>query len=166
MKQRSQSERVRPARWSPFAVEPIHNRYREPDKAPAASCCPVCGAVYLKGRWLWRSPPPGATSLICSACQRAADQMPAARIHLSGEFEAAHREEILTLARHREADLRAEHPMERIMAVESTSSGTDILTTGFHLARDIGHAIHHAFHGHLAFDYGNAETELHVKWSR
>ena len=56
--------------------------------------------------------------------------------------------------------------MERIMAVESTSSGTDILTTGFHLARDIGHAIHHAFHGHLTFDYGNAETELHVKWSR
>lgn len=83
-----------------------------------------------------------------------------------GDFEAAHREEILTLARHREADLRADHPMERIMAVESTSSGTDILTTGFHLARDIGHAIHHAFHGHLTFDYGNAETELHVKWSR
>jgi len=92
--------------------------------------------------------------------------MPAGRIQLSGDFEAAHREEILALARHREADLRADHPMERIMAVESTSSGTNILTTGFHLARDIGHAIHHAFHGHLTFDYGNAETELHVKWSR
>ncbi len=52
------------------------------------------------------------------------------------------------------------------MAVESTADGTEIMTTGFHLARDIGHAIHHAFHGHLTFDYGNAETELHVQWTR
>lgn len=166
MKLRSQSERVWPARWSPFAVEPIHDRYRQPDKAPSASCCPVCGAVFLKGRWQWRNPPPGANALVCTACQRAADHAPAARIHLSGAFEAAHREEILTLARHREAALRADHPMERIMAVESSADGTNIMTTGFHLARDIGHAIHHAFHGRLTFDYGNAETELHLKWTR
>jgi NMD protein affecting ribosome stability and mRNA decay len=166
MKLRSQSERVWPARWSPFAVEPIHERYRQPDKAPTASCCPVCGAVFLKGRWQWRNRPPGANTLLCTACQRAADHAPAARIRLSGEFEAAHREDILTLARHREAALRADHPMERIMAVESSADGTEITTTGFHLARDIGHAIHHAFHGRLTFDYGNAETELHVKWTR
>lgn len=50
MKLYSQSEQVRPVRWSPFAVEPIHDHYRQPDKAPAANCCPVCGAVFLKGR--------------------------------------------------------------------------------------------------------------------
>ncbi|CAJ0818060.1 BCAM0308 family protein [Ralstonia sp. ASV6] len=166
MKLRSQSGRVRPARWSPFSEEPIHEHYRQPDKTPAASCCPVCGAVFLKGRWQWRNPPPGAKTMVCSACRRAADQVPAARIRLSGHFEAAHREEVLMLARHREAALRADHPMERIMAVESTADSTEILTTGFHLARDIGHAIHHAFQGRLTFNYGNAATELHVEWAR
>lgn len=52
------------------------------------------------------------------------------------------------------------------MSVECTANGTEILTTGFHLARDISYAIHYAFLAHLAFDHGNAETELHVAWSR
>ncbi|MDB0509605.1 hypothetical protein LBW60_19650 [Ralstonia solanacearum] len=166
MKIRAQSERVRPVRWSPFPAEPIHDRYRQPDKTPATGCCPVCGAVFMKGRWQWRSAPPGAATLLCSACQRIADQVPAARIHLAGAFEAAHRDEMIALIRHRESMLRADHPTERLMAIESSESGTDITTTGFHLARDIGNAVHHAFRGKLTFDYANAETELRVDWSR
>ncbi|WP_249221422.1 MULTISPECIES: hypothetical protein [Cupriavidus] len=66
--------------------------------------------------------------------------------------------------RHREVQLRAQHPMERVMAIESGEQGTVITATGLHLARDIGNAIHHAYRGTLTIDYGNAETELHVHW--
>ncbi|WP_290369509.1 BCAM0308 family protein [Cupriavidus laharis] len=89
-----------------------------------------------------------------------------ARVVLSGGFEAAHRDEILALVRHREAQQREQHPMERVMAIDSGEQGTVITTTGMHMARDIGNAIHYAYHGKLKIDYENAETELHVSWNR
>lgn len=52
------------------------------------------------------------------------------------------------------------------MAIDSGEQGTVITTTGMHMARDIGNAIHHAYHGKLKIDYENAETELHVSWNR
>ncbi|WP_371748154.1 BCAM0308 family protein [Cupriavidus sp. AcVe19-6a] len=98
--------------------------------------------------------------------RRIADNMPAGRVVLAGGFEAAHRQEILALVRNREAGLRAQHPMERLMSVQSDDQGTTIATTGVHLARDVGNAIHHAYRGKLTIDYGHAETELHVSWHR
>lgn len=62
--------------------------------------------------------------------------------------------------------LRAQHPMERLMSIESDEQGTAIATTGVHLARNIGNAIHHAYRGKLTIDYDHAETELHVIWHR
>ncbi|CAG9166014.1 hypothetical protein LMG23992_00666 [Cupriavidus laharis] len=52
------------------------------------------------------------------------------------------------------------------MAIDSGEQGTVITTTGMHMARDIGNAIHYAYHGKLKIDYENAETELHVSWNR
>lgn len=166
MKVRAQSMKVRPVRWNPFHVEHMPDRYKQPAASPALASCPACHAVYMRGHWQWRPVPPGAASLVCSACQRIADKAPAGTVMLGGAFEAAHRTEMLALVRHREAQLRAQHPMERLMGIESGEQGTVITTTGLHLARDIGNAIHHAFRGTLTIDYGNAETELHVHWHR
>ncbi|MFC4521822.1 hypothetical protein [Cupriavidus pinatubonensis] len=52
------------------------------------------------------------------------------------------------------------------MSIESDEQGSVIATTGVHLARDIGNAIHHAYRGKLTIDYDHAETELHVNWHR
>jgi len=166
MKVRAQSARVRPARWNPFPVEHIADPYRQPQGAPAVACCPVCHAVSMRGHWQWRTAPPGAATLVCSACQRIADHVPAARVVLDGSFEAANRNELIALVRHREAQLQAQHPMERVMAIESGEQGTVVTTTGVHLARDVGNAVQHAYRGKLAIDYRNAETELHVHWHR
>ncbi|WER44696.1 BCAM0308 family protein [Cupriavidus sp. WKF15] len=166
MKVRAQSVKVRPVRWIPFPVEHIPDRYKQPSAAPRLATCPVCHAVFMRGHWQWRAVPPGAARLVCSACARIADGVPAARVVLGGGFETAHRKEILALVRHREAQLRAQHPMERVMSMDSDEQGTVIVTTGVHMARDIGNAVHHAYHGKLAIDYDNAETELRVSWHR
>lgn len=166
MKVRAQSSRVRPARWNPFPFEPVPDRYKQPGATPRLAACPACHAVLMRGRWTWRSIPPGAAVLMCPACQRIADRVPAGKVELSGAFEAAHRQEILALVRHREVFLRAEHPLERVISIESDEQGTHIATTGLHIARDLGNAVHHAYRGRLGIDYRNAETELHVRWQR
>ncbi|RDK06391.1 BCAM0308 family protein [Cupriavidus lacunae] len=166
MKVRAQSIKVRPVRWHPFPVEHMPDRYKQPAAAPAVASCTVCHAVFMRGHWQWRAVPPGAATLVCSACQRIADKIPAGRVALNGVFAAAHRAEILALVRHREGQFRAQHPMERVMATESDEQGTVVTTTGLHLARDIGNAIHHAYRGTLTIDYSNAETQLNVHWHR
>lgn len=166
MKFRARSATVRPVRWDHFPEEAVPDSYKQPEAAPALAGCPVCHAIYLRGRWQWGVIPPGAASLTCSACHRIADGVAAASIALAGAFEAAHRDEILGLIRHRAQRLHREHPVERVMAITSDESGTTITTTGVHIARDIATAIHHAYGGHLHFDYQHAKAQLHVRWQR
>lgn len=166
MKFRARSAMVRPTRGDHFPEAHIPGSYKQPDIAPALAACPVCHAVFFRGHWQWRAVPPEAVSLTCSACHRSADGVPAARITLEGPFEAAHREEILGLVRHRAQRLHREHPMERVMVITSDETGTVITMTGTHIARDVGSAIHHAYGGKLQFGYGQADAELRVHWHR
>ncbi|WP_338299946.1 BCAM0308 family protein [Pandoraea sputorum] len=166
MKVRARSAMVRPVRWDRFPEADIPDSYKQPDLAPALAVCPGCHAVYLRGRWQWRAVPPGAASVTCSACHRIADNMPAARLCLEGDFEAKHRAEILGLVQHRVQRLQREHAMDRVMNVASDETGTVITTTGVHAARDIGTAIHRAYGGKLQFDYGHGQSELRVRWHR
>ena len=85
---------------------------------------------------------------------------------LTGEFLAAHEPEILQLIRHREAQKKTEHPLQRIMAIEKTKQGTLVTTTDIHLARGIGEALHHAYQGELEFHYNSDQNLLRVSWSR
>lgn len=126
MKVRAQSIRVRPVRWHPFPVEHMPDCYKQPAVAPALASCPLCHAVFMRGHWHWRAVPPGAASLVCSACERIADKIPARRMALGGAFEAAYRAEILALVWHREAQLRAQHPMERVtLTIDYSNAETE-----------------------------------------
>lgn len=166
MKVRARSARVRPARWNPFLSERTPDPYKQPKASPPAATCPVCHAVYFRGHWQRRAGPSGAASLVCSACQRMADGIAAGRVTLGGSFEAEHRKEIHALVRHRAKSMEAAHPMERLMTIEASDQGTVITTTGVHLARDIGNAVHQAYRGELKINYQNAETEFRVDWRR
>ncbi len=166
MKIRARAAMVRPVSWNRFSDTHVPDSYKQPSAAPSTAACPVCHAVFLRGHWQWCAVPEGAASLMCSACHRTTDGVPAARLVLDGAFEAAHREEILGLVRHRAQRLHREHPMERVMAITSGEDGTSITTTGMHIARDISSAIHHAYGGKLDIDYAHAEAELHVRWHR
>jgi NMD protein affecting ribosome stability and mRNA decay len=146
--------------------ELVHDAYKSKRKLPEPTRCPECGAVFSGGRWTWGFAPPEVHQEPCPACRRVRDHFPAGYVELHGEFLAGHRDEVLQLARNREAKEKAEHPLERIMDVEDVDGGVLITTTDTHLARDIGEALHSAYKGELEYHYNKEENLLRVHWAR
>lgn len=156
----------RAVRRDQLREERVHDAYRLQKKLPEPAVCSGCSAVFHRGRWQWLPAPPEAEAVTCPACARIQDRFPAGFVHLSGQFLAGHRDELLQLVNHREAKEKAEHPMARIIATEDESGGLLITTTDIHLARDLGEALHDAYQGALEFHYNEAENLLRVHWSR
>jgi NMD protein affecting ribosome stability and mRNA decay len=156
----------RPLRRDELRDELVHDAYKSTRKLPEPTRCPDCGAVFSNGRWTWGPAPEGANEENCPACRRVHDRFPAGYVELHGEFLAGHRDEVLQLARNREAKEKAEHPLERIMGVEDVDGGVLITTTDTHLARDIGEALHSAYKGELEYHYNKEENLLRVHWAR
>jgi NMD protein affecting ribosome stability and mRNA decay len=146
--------------------ELVHDSYKSKKKLREPTRCPECGAVYHDGRWQWLPAPAGAHEEICPACHRIRDRFPAGYVTLKGEFFRSHRDDIVHLARNREQHEKAEHPLERIMAVDDVDDGVLITTTDTHLARDIGEAVHAAYKGELEYHYNKEENLLRVLWTR
>lgn len=143
-----------------------HDSYKSRGKLSDATRCPDCEAVFYCGRWTWGSAPPDAREQRCPACQRIRDGFPAGYLTLRGTFLAAHRDEILSRLRHCEEAEKREHPLERIMKIQSEGGAVLVTTTDTHLARRMGDALHDAFKGELEFHYNKEENLLRVDWSR
>jgi hypothetical protein len=146
--------------------EQVHDPYKARYKPREPAVCPTCGVVYEHGVWHWKGRPDGAHEHICPACQRTRDNLPAGYLTLEGEFLAGHREEIMQLVGNEEARAKAEHPMERILAIQQEGSRTVVTTTDLHLARRIGDALRHAYQGALEIKYSPDEYLVRVFWSR
>lgn len=146
--------------------ELVHDSYKAGRKLREPTRCPDCGAVYEKGRWIWGTAPAAAHEVRCPACHRIHDKFPAGFLTLQGAFLEGHRDEILQLMRNHEAREKAEHPLQRIMAVSEDSVGVTITTTDAHLARDLAQALHKAYKGALEFHYNKADNLLRAAWSR
>ena len=144
----------------------VHDSYKSSHKLHEPTRCPVCGAVFHKGRWMWGTAPTGAHEEKCPACHRIHDEFPAGYVILKGKFFREHREQILELVKNHEAKEKAEHPLQRIMAVKDTGEGTLVTTTDTHLARDIAEALHDAYKGDLDYHYNKDENLLRASWSR
>ena len=162
----SQPTGFHPIRRDRLLQEAEHDTYKTKGKLPEPTVCPGCGAVFHAGRWQWLEKPKDAHQTTCPACHRVHDHFPAGYVSLSGKFLAAHEPEILQLIRHHETREKAEHPLQRIMAIEKTGNDTLVTTTDIHLARGIGDAVHHAYQGDLEFHYNPEQSLLRVNWSR
>lgn len=156
----------RPLRRDELRDELVHDAYKTKKKLPEPTRCSECGALYHDGRWTWGPAPAGAHAALCPACQRIRDKFPAGYVHLKGDFAGALRDEIMHLARHREEREKADHALERIMAIQDVPDGILITTTDTHLARDIGEALEGAYKGELSYHYNKAENLLRVEWRR
>ena len=146
--------------------ELVHDPYQSKSKLPDPTVCPGCGGVYHEGRWTWMGQPARAHVALCPACRRIRDGYPAGYLTMRGPFLQAHKQEILNVARNQEARARAEHPLQRIMAIEEQADGVLITTTDPHLARGIGEALYRAYQGVLEFRYTEEGSLLRVRWER
>jgi NMD protein affecting ribosome stability and mRNA decay len=157
---------ARQGRGDRLLREMDHDPYHSKRKPPEPTTCPECGAVFHRGRWQWGEAPAGAHEETCPACRRIKDRVPAGFLNLKGEFLSGHRDEILHLIRNVEEKEKAEHPLQRIMDVETGDEGVTITFTDPHLARSAGTAVHHAYQGELDFHYEDEDILLRVNWSR
>ena len=143
-----------------------HDTYRLRAKPSEPIVCRTCGAVYHKGRWTWGQAPAGASATTCAACARTQDRNPAGLLTVQGAYARTHRKELLNLARREERAAKLEHPLSRIMAIETVEDGFIIQTTDTHLARRIGEALHDAHDGTFSFRYREAAALLRASWMR
>lgn len=160
------SDHIHQPRRDSMFEERIQDPYLSRGKLTEPTVCPDCSAVYHHGRWQWSETPDGAHEHRCPACQRTHDHMPAGTLTVGGDFFAQHHEEIMHLIHNLETKEKAEHPLERIM--DSTEKPGELVLnfTGQHLARATGEALHHAYHGELAYQYTEKDDVMQVSWSR
>ncbi|MGK2942209.1 MAG: BCAM0308 family protein [Immundisolibacter sp.] len=148
-------------------MQQIHDPYVARQKLSEPSACRECGVVWHKGRWQWLSRPPGAHDVLCPACARVRDRVPAGYLTVVGDFLEGHLDEVLSLIHNHEAREKSEHPLQRIMATEGAEGGGLLITTSdAHLARGLGEALHHAYRGELDYHYVEDEATLRVHWQR
>ena len=144
----------------------VHDPYAESKKHPAGTVCPDCDAIVVAGRWT-RGPRPDASSaVVCPACRRIRDDLPAGVVRLQGPFYEAHADEIRGLVGHEAAAAEAEHVLQRIMSTKESDGVVEIATTDPHLARRIGKAVARAYDGSLEMKSGVNEVLLRVVWER
>jgi len=147
--------------------EDQHDPYLAHAKPAEPTWCPSCGAVFEQGRWQWKERlSPRAPQLLCAACRRTNDHMPAGIVQIDGEFARAHRDEMLAMLQHRAERAKAEHPLQRIMAISDTADGLEVTTTDIHLAHELAQALHHTYHGDLQLHYGDKQVLLRAHWRR
>lgn len=146
--------------------ETIHDPYQSKAKLQEPTACPDCDAVYRSGRWKWGLGSGHNHLTRCPACQRIHDKFPAGYVSIKGNYAVAHRDELLSVARNIEAREKAEHPLQRIMNIESVADQIIITTTDIHLARGIGDALHRAHQGELDYHYEPGQYLLRVNWER
>src|SRR5690606_29573993 len=128
--------------------------------------CPSCGAFYQAGHWVWQADAALETKeIVCPACRRIADGVPAGTLRLSGEFLRGHQAEILNLIHNTEAAEKANHALERLLAINESDGGLEVNTTGMHLANRIGHALCAAYDGHAEYHY-DGDDHVGIYWRR
>jgi NMD protein affecting ribosome stability and mRNA decay len=140
--------------------------YRMTRKPPEPTVCPTCQAVFAGGRWSWDRIPEDAHEHQCPACQRIRDAFPAGYVTIKGEFISKHRDEIVALITAKGQSQKAEHPLQRIMAIAEVREGLEVTTTDSNLARGIGEALHDAYKGDLKLRYSRDENLLRATWKR
>jgi hypothetical protein len=144
----------------------VTDPYKRTKKLQEPTVCPQCAAVYIEGRWCWAERPANANEELCQACHRINDNFPAGVVTLSGDFLAGHKDDIMNIVRRQEEIEMAEHPFNRIMAINPDPEQIEITTTDLHLPRRIGTALKSAYDGNLDMTYEEDGYFVRVNWRR
>jgi hypothetical protein len=150
-------------RWGRAQQPPREDPYELAGKPAEPALCPQCGASFHEGRWQWAAQPSRIQHL-CPACRRINDKQPAGILTLSGTSLTSHKAEILSLVRNKEKAEKADHALNRIMAIEEQDGAIVITTTDIHLPRRIGEALKRGFRGRLDLHYEEDGYFLRATW--
>jgi hypothetical protein len=143
-----------------------HDPYKTKTKRVQPTVCPQCSAVYQKGRWTWGEHPGDAYRMLCPACLRIRDDLPAGCLTLSGGFFSNNKEEVLNRIRNIEEREQREYPLKRVMDIEEYNDYVTVSFTDAHLTRNAGETLYHAYLGDLDFHYAEEDNMLRVSWRR
>lgn len=142
--------------------------YQEKEGIRGAASC-NCGAVFHGKRWQSGNGETTAREVrkvVCPACRRIADHMPAGIISLRGDFLASHETEIGNLIRNTEQASTQKNPLGRVIETRKEKDGITITTTDGKLAQKIGRDVYKSFGGELNFLWSHDEDLVRVAWSR
>jgi len=140
--------------------------YKPARKIAEPAVCRQCGAVFHGGRWQWAQRAIDAREVLCPACHRVKDRLPAGIITLAGPLVAANKAEMMRIARNQEQTARREHPFNRIMSISEGPDELVISTTDTHLPSRIGKAIKRAFRGKLHVQFDENSYFVRANWHR
>jgi len=140
--------------------------YQDKIKLNEPTLCKSCGAIFIGGRWTWKKLEGSLKIAICPACRRIADNYPAGYIEIKGSFFKEHQEDLLNLVQNVGAREKMERALERIIKILKRPNGVVVTTTGIHIARRIGEALHRSYKGKFSYTYLDADKGIRVKWER
>ena len=140
-------------------LDPYLSRHKPPEPAS----CPRCGVHFDKGRWQWGSAPEGAKPYLCPACRRIEDNLPGGVLRLH-DVPPRLKDQVVGLVRNEEAAENAEHPLNRIIAVDDAEDAVVVRTTDIHLPRRIGEAVKRAYHGTLEMHFDDDGYFARIDW--
>ena len=141
-------------------------RYRLPSGGPLR--CERCNSVYENKTWragrASAAAPDGVTWTLCPACSQQARGEYFGRVsipaRLAEDVELAVRRRVWNVER------RARHtqPERRLVGVERTRDGLEILTTSQKLAHRIARELEKAFGGRARYEWTDRERQLDATW--
>lgn len=135
--------------------------------------CTGCKALYWNKRWYKDendstklSLDMVRTEILCPACHRIQDKVPAGVVTFSGDYLIEHEEIILNTIKNAEEKGLTKNPLARIMEIKKNGNTLVITTTADKLAQKLGKDIYKAHSGKLEYQWSKEESFVRVNWSR
>lgn len=133
--------------------------------------CERCGAVYAAKTWragdrTLRTPLAGVRWTVCPACRQVAEGEYFGRVLIRGPYAELHQEAIG--ARVRGVAVRAAYtqPERRIVSMDRTEEGLEVLTTSQKLAHRIARSLMKGFGGQTEYHWTEPHGQLFAVWER
>ena len=132
--------------------------------------CERCGAVYERKTWragerTRRTDLAGVSWTLCPACAQVADEEYFGRVRILTPLTPAREDEVRRRIWNVERRARHTQPERRLVRIDKSREGLEVLTTSQKLAHRIARELEKAFGGKTHFVWTDREGGLDVTWA-
>ncbi len=150
--------------------EKLHPAEAATRRLPEPTVCERCGAVFHRRTWrIDRTPSQAALARarwrVCPGCKQQAAGEWYGRVRLRGAFVGAHEAELRRRIDNVAARAQSMQPMRRVVSIDRTEDGLEVLTTSQKLAHRIVHELRKTFRGRASYTWTDDRT-LDAVWER